>query len=45
MQPITPEDWAALNEKFEIPPTIGYVIGMIRDDATWSDIIGGVEVT
>ena len=44
VQPITPEDWAALNEKSDIPPTIGYVIGMIRDDAAWSDIIGGVEV-
>jgi hypothetical protein len=41
MNPITKEDWAALNEKFDIPPTIHHFGHMIRDDATWSDIIGG----
>ncbi len=39
--PITNDDWAALNEKFLIPPTIYHFAGAIRDSATWSDIIGG----
>ncbi len=33
VNPIRPEDWAALNEKFEIPPTIHHFGHAIRDDA------------
>ena len=43
LSPVTKEDWAALNEKFDIPPTIYHFGHMIRDDATWSDIIGGAK--
>ncbi len=41
--PITPEDWAALNEKFEIPPTIHHFGPAIRDTANWAEIFGGAE--
>ena len=41
--PVTKEDWAALNEKFDIPPTIVHFAGGIRDEGTWSDIVGGGE--
>jgi hypothetical protein len=43
VDPVTKEEWAALNEKFDIPPTIHHFGGGIRDDANWVDIIGGGE--
>ena len=43
--PITPEDWAAINEHFELPPTIAYEVGCIRDHANWADIEGARYVT
>ncbi len=41
VDPIRPEDWAALNETFEIPDTIIYLRGLIRDTVSWVDIRGG----
>ncbi len=41
VRPITPGDWAALNEKFEIPSNIVYMVGAIRDNRTWAQILGG----
>lgn len=44
--PITPEIWAALNQRFALPPTITYHReavgggGMIRDNANYVDILG-----
>ncbi len=42
-RPITWEDWVALNEKFDIPPTIHRFGQAIRDDLNWCDIVGGGE--
>ena len=44
VHPITKDDWAALNETFDIPPTIYHFAHMIRDSANWVDIIGGCEL-
>lgn len=37
---ITPEDWAAINEKFALPDSIVYFNGIIRDSLNWVDILG-----
>jgi hypothetical protein len=37
---ITPQDWAAINDEFELPPTLVYEFGIIRDHANWLDIVG-----
>ena len=41
VDPIRPEDWTALNERFDIPDRIVYVRGLIRDTLNWADIRGG----
>ena len=41
---ITPADWAAVNEQFELPATITYEAGAIRDAANWVDIEGSVAL-
>jgi hypothetical protein len=41
---ITPEDWAAVNEHFDLPETITYVTGAIRDTANWVDIEGAAPI-
>ncbi len=45
VHPITKEDWAALNEKFDIPPTILHFGHSIVDDLNWAEIVGGGEVS
>jgi hypothetical protein len=37
---ITDEDWAAINERFELPNTIGYFHGLIRDNLNRVDMMG-----
>jgi hypothetical protein len=37
---LTPDDWAAVQDAFELPPTIVYEAGCIRDHANWVDIQG-----
>ncbi|MGQ0467079.1 MAG: hypothetical protein ACT4QG_17400 [Sporichthyaceae bacterium] len=37
---ITDEDWAAINERFVIPDTIGFGAGFIRDSENGVDISG-----
>ena len=37
VDPITDEDWAALSEKFDIPPTISHFGHAIVDDVTWAE--------
>jgi len=37
---ITDEDWAAINERFELPKTIGFFQGLLRDNVNGIDIMG-----
>ena len=41
---LTREDWDAVNARFELPPTIVFQAGCIRDHANWVDIEGAVVV-
>ncbi len=41
---LTREDWDAVNAAFELPPTIVFEAGCIRDHAHWMDIEGSYEV-
>lgn len=41
---LTLEDWAAVNERFDLPPTLVFEAGCIRDHANWVDIEGAVDV-
>ena len=41
---ITDEDWAAINQRFALPDTIGYGDGMIRDNLNRMDIEGYDEI-
>lgn len=41
LNPITAEDWAAVNDRFALPDSIVYHHpNLIRDNANWVDIIG-----
>ena len=42
---ITPEDWAAINERFVIPANVVYMFGLIRDQDNNIDIVGHDEIT
>jgi hypothetical protein len=39
---LTAADWEAVQERFELPPTIVFQAGCIRDHANWIDIEGVV---
>ena len=41
---LTAADWAAVNEHFELPPTLVFEAGTIRDHANWIDIEGSAVI-
>jgi hypothetical protein len=41
---ITPDDWAAINERFLLPDNIAYYKGLIRDSANGVDFLGCDEI-
>ena len=41
---LTREDWDAVNARFELPLTIVFQAGCIRDHANWVDIQGATPV-